>query len=1015
MKKNLLLLIALFLFTLTARAQIGINIVSPQANSVNGLTLNFSANITSNYDLDSVSATVADRVIGLTPHSGTLYSGTVPLAGLSLGKYSLTFFAKDGVGHSNTASVSFYYDTIPPVSVILPTKNASFQTPVIRIKARVHNPDNSDRKGTLTFGKVTINFVNTIDTVVTIVPIPQVPVAITARPQPYDGITQDVTAVYIDQSKYLKAYYSSRGDVVDFKDNRVLIIDKTNSQVPVIKIVNTLNGNIDTIKLTSSLNSNSNISGILCDIGAAISVSQGNGIADSVYVWRNNVLTNLSQKSGANYGAGGLISQGHYLVWGANDGVVGGLILTDLNTLNSTMIDRSASNTGYDFSPQGTIVYTSLKDNSIHKYNITTGANQKITTGGFNFYPIVNKNLILYYQSAASNAQRPYTLSLYDGTTTSVLGTTNPSPYSLGPGYGKVAYNGYTAYTKAGLNNIEQVWIRSPDGTSKLETSFATNNVVEKLGNKGSLMFTNGATRYYVDSLNTPSPVNTSFGKVYFVNDQFYVAIGNSLYKYDLPAKFLPKIKSFSPASAGKGGTVTIKGIGFAGTTAVSFGGIAATSFTAVSDSVLTAVVGAGSSGQIAITTPDGTDFAPNFIFIPGPVITSINPSTAILGSSVTITGTNFTGATAVSFGGAAATSFTVNSATSITAIVGAGASGDVTVVSPVSTGNFSGFKFLPVPVITTNGPTSFTTGGSVTLFTATGTGYTYQWLKDGANITGAISSQHTVRDAGSYTVKVGLNGVSQVSAPVIVDVTFTLPTTNFKLTNTGATCRGSANGSISITTQQNLNYTATVTNSNNVIGTYPFTLSTIVPNLAAGSYNVCLTVAGQPDYQQCFTAVITQPKDLDLYSAVIPGTNQVVLSLSGGDSYNVSLNGATTTTTSSQLTLTLAPGKNTILVSTDKECQGQIERMLLLSNDKIIFPNPFVNTLNVNLGTDMVKKATVSIYDIFNNVIYVKTYSNQLGVLQLSLPGLKPGMYMLKVTADDKQSIYKAIKSNVN
>jgi Secretion system C-terminal sorting domain len=594
------------------------------------------------------------------------------------------------------------------------------------------------------------------------------------------------------------------------------------------------------------------------------------------------------------------------------------------------------------------------------------------------------------------------------------LGTTNPSPYSQGPGYGKVAYNGYTAYTKAGLNNIEQVWIRFPDGTSKLETSFATNNVVEKLGNKGSLMFTNGATRYYVDSLNTPSPVNTSFGKVYFVNDQFYVAIGNSLYKYDLPAKFLPKIKSFSPASAGKGGTVTIKGIGFAGTTAVSFGGIAATSFTAVSDTVLTAVVGAGSSGQIAITTPDGTDFAPDFIFIPGPVIRSINPSIAIMGSSVTITGTNFTGATAVSFGGVAATSFTINSATSITATVGAGASGDVAVVGPISTGNFSGFKFLPVPVITTNGPTSFASGGSVTLSTASGTGYSYQWLKDGVNITGAIDSQYTVRDAGSYTVKVSYR-VSLVSAPVIVDVIFKLPATNFKLTNHGATCRGSVDGVIVITAQQNLNYTATVTNNNNVIGTYPFTLSAIVPNLAAGSYNVCLTVAGKPDYQQCFTAVITQPKDLDLYSAVIPGTKQVVLSLSGGDSYNVSLNGATTTTTASQLTLTLAPGKNTILVSTDKECQGQIERMLLLSDDKIIFPNPFVNTLNVNLGTDMVKKTTVSIYDIFNNVIYVKTYSNQLGVLQLNLPGLKPGMYMLKVIADDKQSIYKAIKSNVN
>ena len=67
------------------------------------------------------------------------------------------------------------------------------------------------------------------------------------------------------------------------------------------------------------------------------------------------------------------------------------------------------------------------------------------------------------------------------------------------------------------------------------------------------------------------------------------------------------------------------------------------------------------------------------------PTVTNVNPNTGPTsgGTSVTITGTNFSGATAVSFGGNAAASFTVNSATQITATSPAGmGTVDVTVTN---------------------------------------------------------------------------------------------------------------------------------------------------------------------------------------------------------------------------------------------------------------------------------------------------------------------------------------------
>jgi hypothetical protein len=72
------------------------------------------------------------------------------------------------------------------------------------------------------------------------------------------------------------------------------------------------------------------------------------------------------------------------------------------------------------------------------------------------------------------------------------------------------------------------------------------------------------------------------------------------------------------------------------------------------------------------------------------PTVTSVSPTSGPTsgGTSVTITGTAFTGATQVSFGGTPATGFTINGATSITATAPAAAAGqvDVTVANAAGT-----------------------------------------------------------------------------------------------------------------------------------------------------------------------------------------------------------------------------------------------------------------------------------------------------------------------------------------
>jgi len=158
-----------------------------------------------------------------------------------------------------------------------------------------------------------------------------------------------------------------------------------------------------------------------------------------------------------------------------------------------------------------------------------------------------------------------------------------------------------------------------------------------------------------------------------------------------------PTITSFTPTSAASGATVTITGTNFTGTTVVSFGGTAASSFTVVNATTITAVVGSGTSGNINVTTPGGTVSRSGFTFIPTPTISSFTPTVGGVGATITITGTNFTGATAVSFGGTSATSFVVVNSTTITAVIGTGATGNITVTTPGGTATLGGFTFNAV------------------------------------------------------------------------------------------------------------------------------------------------------------------------------------------------------------------------------------------------------------------------------------------------------------------------------
>jgi hypothetical protein len=252
--------------------------------------------------------------------------------------------------------------------------------------------------------------------------------------------------------------------------------------------------------------------------------------------------------------------------------------------------------------------------------------------------------------------------------------------------------------------------------------------------------------------------------------------------QFTYTAATAPAVTAVTPASGSTlgGTTVTILGSGFTGASAVNFGSTPAPWFQVQSDGVVLAQAPAGTAGTVdlTVTTPSGTSStssADQFTYTAAsaPAVTGISPATGTTGgnTAVIVTGSGFTGATAVNFGSVGAPSFVVNSDTQLTVLSPPQGTGtvDITVTTPVATS-------------TTGSADQFTytlgtapSGTAVTPNSGSHNGGTVVTI-NGSNFTGATQVLFGALPATSFTVYVDgtIVAVSPAESAGTVDITVT-------------------------------------------------------------------------------------------------------------------------------------------------------------------------------------------------------------------------------------------------
>lgn len=245
------------------------------------------------------------------------------------------------------------------------------------------------------------------------------------------------------------------------------------------------------------------------------------------------------------------------------------------------------------------------------------------------------------------------------------------------------------------------------------------------------------------------------------------VAVANN-YGNDSKTGFIfhapPVVSSFSPAKGKTGDTIRISGASFTGATAVTFGGMPAKFFKVESVNNITAVIGNGVGGHIAVATPYGKDSLSGFTWYPPPTITGITPTAGGQGTVVTISGTNFNEVSQVLVGGLPV-AFVVQSPNIITVMIDEGATGSISITANGGTVISSAAFSFPPPVITSFSPETGVAGSTITI-----TGNNFRSDVNANQVYfGAVKGKVIAASRTSLTVEVP-NGVTYVPLTVTVN-----------------------------------------------------------------------------------------------------------------------------------------------------------------------------------------------------------------------------------------------------
>jgi subtilisin-like proprotein convertase family protein len=222
--------------------------------------------------------------------------------------------------------------------------------------------------------------------------------------------------------------------------------------------------------------------------------------------------------------------------------------------------------------------------------------------------------------------------------------------------------------------------------------------------------------------------------------------------------------------------------------------------------------------------------------------------------------------------------------------------------------------------------------------------------------------------------------------------------------------CRELNDGTIIINTEDTSDHTVTLSGSN-INNSISFTTNTSFTELVADNYTLCIIRDNILNSEQCFNVVINEPELFVVQTELNSVTKTVDINLSGATIYDIELNGEVSQVTESNITLQLANGYNSLIISTGINCNTSYSEIFLVGDKNLVYPSPFESELTLFV-TEADKLVNIIIHSVNGKLIMNEDLrSDERGEIILQLGQLSSGIYIVNIKADGVNNVHKIVK----